>query len=486
MRLFAVKDAALSLSKESQPHSLCRLLFTILTGTLLMFSLYLPVTVCAAIEWPANCIVLIPGIPIAHADSGLKLSDAAPFVDDNLRLQVPLRLIAEELGASVDYQAPIVTVVTDYATVVLEPGSATVWVNGETIDLDTTPQIINGRVYVPLRFIADSLGYITHYRDGVILAGGWYAEPTAEQASTWREGIASRWITADPDWDLQSITVSEPKQETEQFLYYWCYLDDDIFALYMTTKEHKEQSKLMLIADDISYNNRGGYFPDDNTRVATSCFYTYPDAIYALLHEGGATMGAHILYRFSMEDPTIILTSSMFMDIIGYFNDYIYYSRSFMAFGDSYRIHIPSVLAGLPLEEENIAPEGFSYRSCIIDKQHYALYASGYDWDSFDPNSGTESWSFYCLDLHTMHHIKLSDRHYYYPRIVGDWIYYQEKKEIWRMRLDTSDAECAYPNLQNVQEFYVDGDFIVYTNQIYFNQLAGEWQPIWERVSLRD
>ncbi|MCL2549077.1 MAG: hypothetical protein FWE76_07940, partial [Symbiobacteriaceae bacterium] len=267
---------------------------------------------------------------------------------------------------------------------------------------------------------------------------------------------------------------------------YWCYLDDDIFALYMTTKEYKEQAKLMLIADDISYNNRGGYFSDDNTRVTTSYFYEYPDAIYALLHVGGATMGAHILYRISMEDPTLILASSMHMSFIGYFDDYVYYSRSFMAFGDSYRIHVPYLLAGLPVEEENIAPEGFWYRSCVIDKQHHALYASGYDQDSFDTNSGTESWSFYCLDLHTMQHVKLSDRHYYNPRIVGDWIYYQEKKEIWRMRLDTSDAECAYPNLQDVQEFYVDGDFIVYTDQIYFNQLAGEWQPIWERVRIRD
>ncbi len=73
---------------------------------------------------------------------------------------VPLKGIAEKLGAELTWHAAIKSIVLEKAGVKMEMtiNSRTARVNGRSVSLPASPLIIHDRAYVPLRFIAESLG----------------------------------------------------------------------------------------------------------------------------------------------------------------------------------------------------------------------------------------------------------------------------------------------------------------------------------------
>ncbi|MCL2576839.1 MAG: copper amine oxidase N-terminal domain-containing protein [Defluviitaleaceae bacterium] len=80
-------------------------------------------------------------------------SDAAPFIDSGNRTMIPLRIVAEGLGANVDWNGRTRTV--------------TVSLNGETIQLTIDvplldnmgiPVIVNNLTFVPVRYVSEALG----------------------------------------------------------------------------------------------------------------------------------------------------------------------------------------------------------------------------------------------------------------------------------------------------------------------------------------
>ena len=101
----------------------------------------------------------------AHADIALSLNNqplatsAAP-VQMNGRTLVPLRDIFEALGATVDWNPAAQTILArQNGTVIgLAINNRTASVNGRPVDLDQAATLINGRTYVPLRFVAEATG----------------------------------------------------------------------------------------------------------------------------------------------------------------------------------------------------------------------------------------------------------------------------------------------------------------------------------------
>jgi hypothetical protein len=92
--------------------------------------------------------------------------DASPMVRDG-RLLVPFRPFAEALGANVSWNSKIqkVTVQKDDIIIELTVGSKSARMNEEIILLETVPIITNNRVFVPLRFVGDSLGAIVSWNE---------------------------------------------------------------------------------------------------------------------------------------------------------------------------------------------------------------------------------------------------------------------------------------------------------------------------------
>lgn len=83
------------------------------------------------------------------------------FIDEKSnRTIVPLRYISETLGAEVkwDPKTSIIEINKDTTKVILKIGAKTATIHSKTIQLDTPPVTIDGRTYVPLRFISEAFG----------------------------------------------------------------------------------------------------------------------------------------------------------------------------------------------------------------------------------------------------------------------------------------------------------------------------------------
>jgi len=95
--------------------------------------------------------------------------DAAPLLGAGNRTLVPLRAIAESFGVTVTWDAKTraATITGGTNTLKLTLGKATAVVNGLDTPIDTNakvvPLIVAGRMLLPVRFVAESLGATVNY-----------------------------------------------------------------------------------------------------------------------------------------------------------------------------------------------------------------------------------------------------------------------------------------------------------------------------------
>lgn len=87
-------------------------------------------------------------------------STGTPFIDNNGRTQVPLRAAMEAMGAVVGWNnyERAASISKDGITVIVPIGKKYVYVNGVKEMNDTAAQIVNNRTYLPIRIVAESLG----------------------------------------------------------------------------------------------------------------------------------------------------------------------------------------------------------------------------------------------------------------------------------------------------------------------------------------
>ncbi|MBB6637650.1 copper amine oxidase N-terminal domain-containing protein [Cohnella thailandensis] len=105
--------------------------------------------------------------PAMKIDGVTVLSDAKPETKNN-RTMVPLRVVSENLGATVNWANSEVTLKSGGMKVTLKPNSGTATKDGQAVALDAKPYVKNDRIYVPLRFIAETFGSKVDYRDGTV------------------------------------------------------------------------------------------------------------------------------------------------------------------------------------------------------------------------------------------------------------------------------------------------------------------------------
>ncbi len=105
------------------------------------------------------------GDPIAvYLDGQAVAFDVPPLLTPTGRTLVPFRLLAEALGAKVDYFAQNRQVSawmdTDQGrrTVELYVDNTQAYVNGQAVTLDVPAMVVDGRTLVPLRFFGEALG----------------------------------------------------------------------------------------------------------------------------------------------------------------------------------------------------------------------------------------------------------------------------------------------------------------------------------------
>lgn len=98
-----------------------------------------------------------------------KTLDAAPVIK-NSRTMLPIRFVAEVLGATVgwDDETRTVSVISEEVIIKIIVGASVAKVDGEEVELDS-PAFIdegNNRTYLPVRFVAEALGAAVEWDEG--------------------------------------------------------------------------------------------------------------------------------------------------------------------------------------------------------------------------------------------------------------------------------------------------------------------------------
>lgn len=115
----------------------------------------------------ANREIKLPIGSLKPTINGIEVETDQPAFISGGRTFIPLRFVAESIGAQVDYipnfegwKAIVISGAQDYREdyIVLFLGSKTAYHNGVEKTLDVAPFAANGRTFVPLRFIAETLG----------------------------------------------------------------------------------------------------------------------------------------------------------------------------------------------------------------------------------------------------------------------------------------------------------------------------------------
>ncbi|MDD4237921.1 MAG: stalk domain-containing protein [Desulfotomaculaceae bacterium] len=93
--------------------------------------------------------------------------DAQPFLDEKGRMQAPARFVAQELGAAVTWDDSSATAcISGHGkAITLIPGQDTAEVNGSLVSLNSGAVLEQDRIYVPLRFIAETLGATVQWNE---------------------------------------------------------------------------------------------------------------------------------------------------------------------------------------------------------------------------------------------------------------------------------------------------------------------------------
>lgn len=121
------------------------------------------------------CFILISQLRPVYAADNIPIfvdnvpsySEVSPFYQNDTLL-VPVRLVSEELGATVDWQNEQVSISSNDCNIVLYVGKNQAEVNGTSQNLPVPPQIVQGHLLIPLRFIGEALGAEVIYRDNKI------------------------------------------------------------------------------------------------------------------------------------------------------------------------------------------------------------------------------------------------------------------------------------------------------------------------------
>ncbi|MUG73146.1 hypothetical protein GNP93_21175 [Paenibacillus validus] len=159
---------------------------------LLACSLMLPAFLSAALPAHAAPLNLPTDIKVQINDSLVHFPDAQPLLDGNSKLHVPARTIAEKLGYKLTWQQEgsqiHVAISSGDTTLSVTTGEQVISVNNQTASIEHPVKMVNGRVYVPFRLLAETFGKTTQWdannriailgTDGKYHAPAWYRPKT--------------------------------------------------------------------------------------------------------------------------------------------------------------------------------------------------------------------------------------------------------------------------------------------------------------------
>lgn len=106
---------------------------------------------------------LVDNLMVFYNNVKMKLNQPAAI--DNGRTLLPMRDFFNGIGYDVGWneQTKVATVYKEKLVITIRTESGDVYVNDKAVTLDVPPQLINNRIYVPLRFLSETLGCQVDY-----------------------------------------------------------------------------------------------------------------------------------------------------------------------------------------------------------------------------------------------------------------------------------------------------------------------------------
>lgn len=155
------------------------------------FALILPIMFQQSVEANSPIRVLLDGKTLTF--------DQPPIIQNN-RVMVPMRVIFEELGATVHWDSRTngITATKTGTTVSLVINNSNARINGQVNQLDSPAIIRNGRTLVPIRFVSEALGASVQWdstnRIVIINSDGSFSNVTGPSHTLNREEVINVFV----------------------------------------------------------------------------------------------------------------------------------------------------------------------------------------------------------------------------------------------------------------------------------------------------
>ncbi|RXZ79156.1 copper amine oxidase N-terminal domain-containing protein [Paenibacillaceae bacterium] len=132
--------------------------FFVILAALLLIPLYSAASAAAEGQEEETLNFAIDGALYTAPDD-----EPAPFINHDRRTLVPVSFFAKAMGVSAsdvhwDNETKTATIAQGERVVVMTAGQANMRVNDEEIAMDTRAEVVHGRVFIPVRYIAEGLG----------------------------------------------------------------------------------------------------------------------------------------------------------------------------------------------------------------------------------------------------------------------------------------------------------------------------------------
>lgn len=232
------------------------------------------------------------GVKVYVDEKKVSFPDQEPYIDKNNRTLVPIRFIAEEMGAEVDWDSgkKLVSISQKNTEIELTIGERRAKVNGTWKTFDTAAVLYNSRTMVPLRFVSETLGADVDWDGSAKVVYIWTGKvpkkPIPEKPT---EGQKTTALT---EADIQRLRNYPIDRKTNDYLSFDDYLKfedglDVNMAIYETTK----------ILEDNWY--RGAeYYPNAEFK-----FFTDPRTVYNHFQDYSGVRGVlQIKYKGANKD----------------------------------------------------------------------------------------------------------------------------------------------------------------------------------------
>ncbi|MFN2527669.1 MAG: copper amine oxidase N-terminal domain-containing protein [Candidatus Baltobacteraceae bacterium] len=131
-----------------------------------LFKASLGAILAAAAFFAANVPQAAYAASVTIVVNGNTVNFDQPPIERAGRVFVPLRGVFERLGASVVYANGQINATGNGKNISLHIGSTQASINGQPVAIDVAPFLVGARTLVPLRFVAQALGATVNYDNG--------------------------------------------------------------------------------------------------------------------------------------------------------------------------------------------------------------------------------------------------------------------------------------------------------------------------------